>query len=125
MRTRNLLLPALLILTVFCSAGKTLAQKTENWETLIVKEGVSMYYELGNCLKRDVIFLKIENTGENDINLIWSLWEGQDKKSVRINAGQTITGACVNRLPEHSLIEFIPDGKSAEDIHPVIEIIVL
>lgn len=112
----------------FLMALSSVAQKQDDanhQRTLVTTDQqVTIYSEQEVCGTKDVVFLVIENQNNVPVTITWTLWEGGETKTLTVKANETVTGACTNRQPMFILTEEIPAGKSVNDMHPAIKVIV-
>lgn len=94
------------------------------WTTIDTVNNVIISYQVDSmpCYGETAMFLKIENTGQTNITVSWSLWGDGVFKEITLTAQEVVTGNCNDVTPPYVLIERIPFTMSPSNITPVINV---
>jgi hypothetical protein len=117
----------LMVAFLFTMSGLAYGQNvaTDTWTLLHEKQGINIYYRYADCDLRDeldqqLLFLKIENTTNQIVNVdwVWEIWlnnkchtcqpdeNGEFRRTVKVEANKSIEPSC-ERYPElHELTVF-------------------
>lgn len=85
----------LLVLTGVAQADQPAA---EEWTLLTQQSGINVYYQLGSCGPRKVMFLRFENTLDTDVKVHFHMVMPGNPPSpqiIELKARETRTGECI------------------------------
>lgn len=123
MKQKRIMLASVLALTALHGFSQSAIQT--DWKLEKTEKNVSVFTQVGECRNSQVVFFKIQNTGEKPVEIQLNSFDNTTGKKINLNAGDSFSGDCSNRLPMAVLKDVIPQGKTINDLHLKLDIQIL
>ena len=123
MKLKNVLLAELLAFSTLQVVAQT--GNEAGWKLVKTENNVSVYTETGECRTSEVVFFKMQNNGDQTVEIHWSAFGKTQEKTLSLKPGESFMGDCNNRMPMSVLKEMIPQGKTISDLQLKLDVKIL